>query len=230
MAAGRAAELTEAYRVLMDKAARAAYDEQVAQGRPPRTEPPVAGDQAPRPAPPTSPPAPSPEPPQPEPAGEWRGLQQERQSSEDFVRREALRRVRHAVSESIGSIETLGLDGFELSYACRTQRRLFKKGAPDLYLLVRYVQSVDAAVITELWPFAAQFAVRPEAAVCILLLGPTVAPRADLAAAITTQRRHARSRGPLVLVPIDVHDWEAHIPANTPPAVKTIIQRLREDR
>jgi curved DNA-binding protein CbpA len=226
MAAVRAAELTEAYRVLLNEAERAAYDEQVAAGRAPRAPEPAARPQAAQPPAPEAPP--SVESPQPEPAGEWKTIQQERQSSEDFVRREALRRIRHAIGESISSIETLGLDGFELSYACRTRRSLFKKAAPDLYVLVHYVHRVDSTVIAELWPFAAQFAVRPEATVCVFLLGPAVSPRPELAAAITEQRKHTKSRGPLVFVPLDVHDWDAHVPSNAPPAVKSVLQRLRQ--
>ena len=227
MAAQRAAELTEAYRVLMDEATRAAYDEQLAAGRAPRSPDPAARSHEAQPTP--EPPRPAPEPPPPEHGADWRAFQQERQSSEDFVRREALRRIRHAIADSIGSIETLGLDGFELSYACRTRRTLFKKSPPDLYVLVHYVPKVDPAVIAELWPFAAQFAIRPDATVCVFLLGPVVAPRADLSAAISGQRKHTKARGPLIFVPLDVHDWDAHIQANAPPAVKTIIQRLRQD-
>ena len=65
-------------------------------------------------------------------------------------------------------------------------------------------------------------------AVCVFLLGPSVSPRAELAAVITEQRKKVRSRGPLVFVPLDVHDWDAHIPSNAPPAVKAVIQWLRQ--
>jgi hypothetical protein len=227
MAAQRAAELTEAYRVLMDEVARAAYDEQLAAGTLPRAQEPAArAEEAGREKPVHHPP--QPEPPPAEPEGDRRVFEQERQSGEDFVRREALRRMRHAIAESIGSIEALRLDGFELSYACRTRRSLFKKNAPDLYVLVHYVPKVDAQVIADVWPIVAPFAVRPEAAVCVFLLGPSVSPRADLAAAISAQRKQMKARSPVVFVPLDVHDWDAHIPANAPPAVQAVIHRLRQ--
>lgn len=226
MAAQRAAELTEAYRVLMDEVARAAYDEQIGTGWAPRAAEPDAP--APEAESATPVPAPSPEPSPTDHGADWRALQQERLSSEDFVRREALRRIRHAIGEAIASTETLGLDGFELSYACRTRRSLFKKSEPDLYVMVHYVPRVNNQAIAEVWPLAARFAIRPGASVCVFLLGPSVSPRAELAAAISEQRKHVRSRGPLVFVPLDVHDWEAHIPANAPPAVKAVLQRLRQ--
>jgi len=226
MAAQRAAELTEAYSTLMNPAARAAYDEQIATGLAPRAKGPDArAKERAREKPVHAPPRPEPVPAEPE--GDRRTFRQERQSGEDFVRREALRRMRHAIAEAISSIETLGLVGFELSYACRTRRSLFKKNAPDLYVLTHYVPKVDAQVIAEAWPLAAQFAIRPEATVCVFLLGPGVSPRAELSAAISAQRKQMKPRGPVVFVPLEAHDWDAHMPANAPPAVKAVIQELR---
>ena len=56
-----------------------------------------------------------------------------------------------------------------------------------------------------------------------------LAPEKDLAAAVSEQRRRSRNAGP-VLVPVDVRDWEALFPPDTPGAVRSIIQWLREGK
>jgi hypothetical protein len=63
----------------------------------------------------------------------------------------------------------------------------------------------------------------------VLLAGPALAPSKDLATAISEQRRKTRNAGP-VLVPVDVRDWEALFPPDTPPIVRSLIQRLKEDQ
>jgi hypothetical protein len=70
----------------------------------------------------------------------------------------------------------------------------------------------------------------PGAAGCaIILLGPGLAPSRDLSAAVSEQRRKARGAGPVV-VPVDVRDWEALFPPETPGAVRSLIQRLKDGK
>ena len=69
----------------------------------------------------------------------------------------------------------------------------------------------------------------PDAILCVLLIGPGLAPAKDLATAISEQRRKTRNAGP-VLVPVDVRDWEALFPPDTPAIVRSLIQRLKEEK
>ena len=62
-----------------------------------------------------------------------------------------------------------------------------------------------------------------------MLIGPGMAPAKDLAAAISELRRSSRGLGP-VIVPVDVRDWEALFPPDTPASVRSLIQRLREEK
>ena len=62
--------------------------------------------------------------------------------------------------------------------------------------------------------------------VCVLLLGSGLAPARELSAAVAEQRRKSRKAGP-VLVPVDVRDWDALFPPDTPASVRAILQRLR---
>ena len=64
---------------------------------------------------------------------------------------------------------------------------------------------------------------------CMLLLGNGFAPAKDLSAAIAEQRRRARQPGPTV-IPVDMRDWEALFPPDTPPVVRTLLERLRSGR
>lgn len=232
LAAGRAAELTEAYRILMDAATRAAYDEQIRSGEPPQ---PIArqpyGAPA-KPAEPVKPKAAQPPPPQHEEAPAEPGVdtrfKQERQSRDDFVRKAAVTRMRAAIGEALGRTQALAVSGFDVSCQYKARRGLFKKSEPDLRVLARYVPSVDAAAISETWPLATRAGGGPQGSVCVFLMGSAVASRTELATAIKEQRRQAPARAPLVFVALDVRDWEALVPTDAPAAVKTIIERLRQ--
>ncbi len=233
LAAERAAELTEAYRILMDAAARAAYDEQVKSGEspqpvrqpagaPPRSAEPAQAKSAPQPA------AQREEaPPEPSPGADSR-FKHERQSRDNFVRKAAVTRMREAISAALGRTETLAVQGFDLACQYKAKRGLFKKNEPNLRVLARYVPSVDAAAISETWPLATRAGGRREESVCVFLMGSGVASRSELTTAIKEQRRQAPGRTPLVFVPLDVRDWEALVPTDAPAAVKTIIERLRK--
>src|SRR5436190_23549831 len=102
MAADRAAELTEAYRILSDEARRAEYDRALAEGgavpAPAAASPtPAATTEAPRPvAPPTS------EEPQPPPRSSQ--FREERATRDEFVRKATMGRLRIALEE-VGGYE-----------------------------------------------------------------------------------------------------------------------------
>ena len=57
---------------------------------------------------------------------------------------------------------------------------------------------------------------KPDAVGCVLLLGLGLAPARELAAAIAEQRRKSRQAAVPVLVPVDVRDWDALVPPETP--------------
>ena len=95
-------------------------------------------------------------------------------------------------------------------------------------LLVRFVPVVDAPAVEGVWS-ASMKAKTPDAILCVMLAGPALAPSKDIATAISEQRRKTRNAGP-VLVPVDVRDWEALFPPDTPAVVRALIQRLKEDQ
>jgi len=219
MASGIAADLTEAYRILMDPELRAKYDEDLA---------------GPRAAPPVVPPPPQ-RPPEPAAAAEEPSRFAERAAPPrptagiDFVRRAAISKIREAIEDVLATSEPLAVHGFDIALMMKPKKGLFKKAEPGVCLLVRFVPFVDEAAVVQFWTSASKVKA-PGVEMCVLMLaGPGMSPARELAAALTEQRRRFRSSGP-VLVPVDVRDWEALFPPDAPGAVRALIQRLRDEK
>ncbi len=220
IAATRAAELTEAYRVLMDPGARELYDAGV---RGMSAEPPVpaAGPAVQPPGPPqartdrAAPPVPE-------------TVRQTRASVSEFVKRAAVARLKTALDGATGGAVTVPAAGFDAAYEIKAKGGLFKKGDPPVHLLARLVPQVDAAAVQESWPMALKSAISG-ATVCLVLLGSGVASAGELSNAVADLRRKSRTAGP-VLVPVDFRDWDALFPPETPAVVRTVVQRLKQER
>ena len=228
MAAGIAADLTEAYRVLMDPALRARYDDDMRAG-PAAAPPSGARPYAERPGPPpqTPPPAPppgafaDPAPPPPASARSTAGL--------DFVRRAALSKIREAIQDVLGSAEPFAAPGFDVALVTRPKKGLFRKSEDSVCVFIRFVAFVDGDAIRSVWGPASKPREPGASACAVLLIGPGVAPARDLGAAVTDLRRKARGAGP-VIVPVDVRDWDALFPPETPESVRSLIQRLKDGK
>lgn len=223
IAASRASELTEAYRVLMDPAAREKYDAGLvgeASGPPPagtRPPPPVesaAAEAARKEAERGGTPVPD-------------SVRQARETISDFVKKATLARLRLAL-ETVDGASSDPAAGFDAAYAVRPKGGLFKKSEPSLRLLVRLVAEVDAAAIQEAWP-AALKALSPGTTVCLLLMGSGVAPAGELSTVVAGLRRKTRNAGP-VLVPVDFRDWDALFPPETPAVVRSLMLKLKQEK
>ena len=230
MASGIAADLTEAYRILMDPALRAKYNQDLLGDQPVAEAPPPA---APRP--------PSPEPSQPPPPAQGptysfgdpppfsAGPAPRPSAGIDFVRRATLSKIRAAIDDVLGNSQPLTAPGFDIALVTRPKKSLFKKAEESVCLLLKFVAQVDPQAVIDVWPAAAKVKAVGATGCVLMLIGPGLAPAKDLAAAISEQRRKARGQGP-VLVPVDVRDWEALFPPDTPGAVRALIQHLKEDK
>ena len=220
MAADRAAELTEAYRVLMDASLRAQYDQTVkASAAEPAAHPAVE--------PSSPPPRPDPQPDAGRPPSEDRTARKTTSVGADLIRRVTLAKLREA-AEALGA-ECLTVAGFDAAYAMKAKKGLFRRADDAVTLLARVVPEVDGAAVEAVWRSALKASSSAQGIVCVLLMGSRLAPEKDLAAAVSEQRRRSRNAGP-VLVPVDVRDWEALFPPDTPGAVRSIIQWLREGK
>ena len=229
MASGIAADLTEAYRILMDPTLRTQYDESLGLGG-------AVPAQKPPPRPPSDfdPPPPSAAPSSSSSAAASSSTfipppaRPSSTAGTDFVKKASLSRLRAAVEEVVGSGDPMTTPGFDIAISSKPKRGLFKKADEKVRLLVRFVPLVDAQAVEAVWT-ASLKAKAPDATLCVLLIGPGLAPSKDIATAINEQRRKTRNVGP-VLVPVDVRDWEALFPPDTPAIVRSLIQRLKEDQ
>ena len=228
MASGIAADLTEAYRILMDPALREKYDQDLSGDRPATPVPP---------RPPAAEPPPPPRTPGPESsstswsAGPPPGAAPRHAPSAgtDFVKKASLSKLRATIDEVLVNSTPLVAPGFDIALLTKPKKGLFKKAEESVCLLVKFVPQVDPEAIATMWPVASRVK-PPGAEACVLMLtGPGMAPAKELAAAVSEQRRKARGAGP-VLIPVDVRDWEALFPPDAPSAVRTVIQRLKDEK
>jgi len=211
LAATRAAELTEAYRVLMDLELRQRYDMALAGTAAPQRR--AAAQQSSSSGVTVVPDAPA-----------TTRIDQEDSAGFDVVRRAALVRVRAALVPLRARSEAS--PGLDAAFAIDAPKTLFRKSEQDIKLLVRVVQSADPAAVTDAWKAAAR-ASNPDArTVCLLLLATRLSPARELAAAIAEQRRKHPQALPLV-IPTDMRNWEALFPPDTPAAVRSLVDRLR---
>lgn len=228
IAAVRSADLTQAYKTLTDPSLRAEYDEE--QGASGGASALSSSAPAPRPAPPSDP-TPSPHRASREsrtdPAA---GTRTETPRSPDgaagdLMRRAAVGRFRQAVEAEFGTCEDAPVPGFELACA-PPKSRFWNKPPPRV--LVRFVPSVDAAAVSESWMMTSRIRRDDQRELCVFVMGPAVAPVGELARAIAEQMRKPIPGGArVILIPVNTRNWSAHIPSDAPPAVKSLVNRLR---
>ena len=228
MAADRAAELTEAYRILSDEGRRGEYDRAVADagGQVSRAAPePAQQAGSPQPAAePSGPPPPSPSGAGAE-AGKGPQFKQERASRDEFVRKATMSRLRQAL-ETVGggAYDESNVQGFDI--ACVPKSKLFAR-SKNPRLLGRFISRLDREAVADAWKEAAKWAVEKED-VCVLLMGTQLSPAGELAGEIALQRRkQPRTGGKLTLIPVDARVWDAHMPLDAPAIAKTLLARLK---
>jgi hypothetical protein len=225
IAAVRAAELTEAYRILSSGTLRAEYDARrssapggaastsasAAAPVAPATEPPrTAGDAPPQPEPP--------------PSGKA-AFVQERATRDAFVRNAIVERFRQALAQVAGSsYDEAPARGFDIAWSPKP--RLFGR-AKGPKLLGRYVARVDGESVADAWTRAGKLNLGAGEDVCVILMGIHVAPPKELAVAIAEQRRKPARGVNVTLIPVNASVWHAHMPVDAPDVAKNLLDRLR---
>ena len=231
LAAERAAELTEAYRVLMDAGLRASYDSERGVAPPAPAAPPPPHD-APAPEEPErrgsaardagrQPEPPVPPPPSAGPAGPPRP---DAGARDGFVRRMSLTKFRDAVERALDGVSSMPARGFEASYLVKGKRSLFGKAVPER-MMAAYVGAVTANAATELGQLA--MAARGAAtAVTVFALGDNFAPPSEIGAALTALKRKVPAGVTLTIVPLDVRDWTAMMPKEASASARAVVAQL----
>jgi curved DNA-binding protein CbpA len=226
MAADRAAELTEAYRILSDPGRRAEYDRALADGgatmpSPGGSEPTTVRHQGASDPQPASAPPPPPEATTPVPRGGQ--FKEERATRDEFVRKATLGRLRQALEAVGGGYEESQLRGFDLALV--PKKPLFGR-SKNPRLLGRFVSELDRGAIADAWLQALKWGDTKNDEVCVLLLGTSLAPAGELAGEIADQRRRSRA-AKVTLIPVDARVWIAHMPLDAPTVAKTLLARLK---
>jgi hypothetical protein len=220
MAASRAAALTEAYRTLMNAELRADYDRMYVGTNGAVPAPPAAAQ---APAAPSRPATPEPQPtPQNRDFTPPPRFATEHRDRDDFVRKATLGRFRAALAAEVGVVEEAATRGFDLDFTVKA-KKLFSRNGGQRFA-VKIVPSVDKLAVQEAWN-AAQKASAP---ICVFLMGSQLASAKDLSEVIADLRRRTRGAHAISIIPIDVHDWSAHVPSDAPDSCKNVLKRLRE--
>ena len=230
----KAAELTQAYKILSDAAARADYDAMLEEGgeAPPTHVPSAPAPAVARPAAAGAPPKPAePHAPYPGPQpqstpGAGGVFSEERAGAGALVFKATLARFRKAVEDEL-RCTIVPANGFDVT--CLPDKRLPWHRLPP-QILGRFLPQVDGAAITETWALASKL--RKDAQqreLCVFVMGPTLSPPGELAVAIAEQRRKPVTAGtkPLVMIPVNTRTWNAHVPTDAPAVVKALLTRLK---
>jgi len=233
MAANRAAELTEAYRVLSHAERRAEYDAALkasasgpaaASAAAPSTPAAAAGAHAAAQAEPQGA-AESKEQQDAKTAEAPKQFVQERASRDAFVRKAIVDRVRQAMSQAAGgNYDELQERGWDVAVAPKA--KLFARGKGPC-LLVKFVPKVDAAAVATAWGLVGKMNLPSGDEVCIILMATDVAPARELAGAIAEQRRKPIKGLKVTLVPVNASIWDAHMPTDAPEIAKSLLSRLK---
>lgn len=228
MAATRAAELTGAYKTLTDKGLRAEYDARLAQGLPP--PPMVAAPRSPN-APAAAPRASAEDSPDfqtpPPPLGRAR-FETERAGRDVILRRAMTVRVQGVVESLYGPLQTPTVRGFDVAFVPTAKPRLL--GATLPRVLVKVVDTVDAAAAKEGWSNASRSRVHSgKSPIVVLLFGKHISPPHDLLRALQALDRQPKppdSPHEIAVVAIDTSDWTCHMPPDVSAPVRKLVDKI----
>jgi hypothetical protein len=222
----KAAELTHAYKILSDSAARADYDAQLEEGVAPDVAEPVPAavhaDVEPAHAPPHAR-SHGAEPPS-APSGSL--FEQDRAGATELIRKATLMRFRSALETEFGSCEAPAVAGCEV--ACVPKQAFWTLRVPPA-ILGRFLPQVDGPALSETWSLAMRMKRDTQRDVCVFVMGPSLAPAGELARVIADQRRRPTSgAGKVVVIPVNTSTWNAHVPTDAPPVVKSLLAKLKQ--
>jgi DnaJ-like protein len=207
IAATRAAELTEAYRVLSDAGRRAEYDKtRGATSRAPAAAPPPSTPSNDATIPPRA------------------QFDEERATRDRFLRRAVLDRFRDAFAHVAAGFDEAKVRGFDIAWLPKPHR----SGGSRLRVVGRLVSRVDSAAVADAWNYAAKWNVPAGDEICVILMGTAVAPERELAGAIASQRKLPTRGARITLIPVDMSVWNALIPTDAPPVARALLSRIRQ--
>jgi hypothetical protein len=202
LAAQRTAELTAAYKTLMNPALRVQYDATLA-----------AVQQGGRDSiGPTTPPR----------------FAAERAGGDDIVQRALVGRVRNIVIDLYGAVESPRIRGFDVALVPSASPPLMRSPFPRVFVRLR--DMVDGAQVRDACVEAARAGLHvPGSPINVLLFGKRLGDEPQILAACEKLRSEHPADVPekTYVVVIDSADWRAIVASDAPPALRRLIDRLR---
>jgi curved DNA-binding protein CbpA len=228
MAATRAAELTIAYKTLSDPGLRAEYDAGLAAGvPPPHVPPPPTSREEPAAKAAAAPPVEDINTPPP-PTGNKARFASERADRDLILRRAIAARVQTTVEALYGKLETPTVRGFDLAMVPVAKPRFM--GAPPPRVLVKVLDTADAAAITESWVGASRARIHSgKSPVIVLMFARHIASQRELSRAhdsVTRGRKAPGAPEEIVVIVVDVADWSCRLPPGCSAAVKKLAEQI----
>jgi hypothetical protein len=231
MASVRAAELTVAYKTLTDEAMRAQYDASLG----------VTGA-SPAPAAEDAPPSQAPydhtaayvRPPQvhdawhsTEPVGSPNRFDSERAGRDQILLRALEARVHKIAEDMYGALQTPKVRGFDFALVPTAMPRFL--GSPPPRVLIRVLDQVDAAAVTEAFANAARARVHvAKSPVIVLLFAKQIAPQGELLRVIERQRKAADGPDEIAIIALDTDRWSARMAPGVSAVVRKFVDRLKQ--
>ena len=233
MASVRAAELTVAYKTLTDAALRAQYDATLGGGAAPPAGSP-AGDQVPSQPSPHDHAEPYVQPPVAEDARPFKEpdkaahrFESERAGRDQILRRALAGRVHQIAEEMYGELQSPKVRGFDLALVPTAKPRFL--GSPPPRVLVKVLDQVDAAAVTEAFANASRARVHvAKSPVIVLLFAKQIAPQGELLRVIERQRKAADGPDEIAIIALDTDRWAARMPPNVSATVRKFVDRLKQ--
>lgn len=211
LAVRRTAELTAAYKTLIDESLRRQYD--ASMGR----DPGLFAGREPGGAVITE-------------NGSGTGSSrfvEERADGDGIVHRAVITRVRNAVTDLYGEVSTPWVRGFDLVMVPRTSPPLLRSPFPRVFVRLR--QAVDAAQMAEACADAVRARLHvPRSPINVLLFGKCLNDESQIRHACESLRQ-PRNDAPekTFIVVFDASDWRALFPRDAPAPLLKFIERLR---
>ena len=142
------------------------------------------------------------------------------------MRKPTCEQIRQTLTRTGADYDETQVRGFDIALVPKP--KLFGGGRRPR-LLGRFIDPVDATAVSDAWSLAAKWISSPKDEICVLLLGSSVAPPRELAEALAEDRRKNRVTK-LTLIPIDVRNWDAHIPVDAPAVCRDLLTRLKSGK
>ena len=235
MASVRAAELTVAYKTLTDAAQRAQYDATLglaaetsaASPAAAHATSPAASHDPTEPYVPPSPVAQEEARPFKEPEKASHRFDSERAGRDQILRRALAGRVHQIAEEMYGELQSPKVRGFDIALVPTAKPRFL--GSPPPRVLVKVLDQVDAAAVTEAFANAARAHVHAgKSPVIVLLFARQIAPQGELLRAIERQRKPADGPDEIAIIALDTDRWAARMPPNVSATVRKFVDRLKQ--